>query len=92
MPEIQRLGDANNSESKAKIIGGCAGTVFAGNKPVSVNGASVEKHDKGDHQTSKTANGSSNVFAENKPVNFTGNADTCKHLRTGGLATVRVNG
>lgn len=90
MPEIQRLGDAN--DAPAKIDGGCAGTVFAGNKPVSVDGATVEKHGKGDHQTSKTANGSSSVFAENKPVNFTGNADTCKHLRVGGLDSVRVNG
>lgn len=93
MPAIQRFGDPN--DAGAAIEGGCAGTVFAGNKKVAINGSAVANHKKSqnyDHEEIKTANGSSNVFAEFTPVNFDGNADSCvTHNRISGLNSVQVN-
>lgn len=87
MPAIQRLGDLNDVD--APIIGGCAATVFAGDKNVSVDGADVEVHG---HIGVTTANGSSTVFAESRSVNFEGNSDSCViHARVGGLGSVQVN-
>ena len=93
MPAIQRFGDKN--DAGAAIEGGCAGTVLAGNKNVSINGSPVADHKKDkkyDHKKVKTAGGSSNVFAEFTPVNFDGNTDSClTHKRVGGLGSVQVN-
>lgn len=90
---IHRLGDCNNA-------GGCItnipqSTVFANNILVSVDGSigtahppcevPVPIHCAGAWQTTS---GGPTVFAENIPVNKTGDGDTCGHARAAGSPNV----
>jgi uncharacterized Zn-binding protein involved in type VI secretion len=95
MPQMHRLGDCNDG-------GGCLtsipqSTVFANDLLVSINGSIGTSHSpcplipihcEGNWVTS---GGSPNVFAEGISVNFTGNPDTCSHVRASGSPNVFVN-
>ena len=91
MPAVQRVGDAN--DAGAAITSGFS-SVRVNNKAISVNGSKVANHAKTkqyDHKSITTANGAGSVRAGNKPVNVTGNADSCKdHKRVGGSDNVRI--
>lgn len=67
----QRLGDYN--EEDGVIVATAQNTVFVNGLPLSVNGSSVES-------TDETANGSSTVFAENRPVNRQGDPDLISNI------------
>lgn len=90
--QIHRMTDCNTG-------GGCItsipqSTVFANNLLVSVNGSIGTGHppcpDPDIHCTGNwvTTSGGPTVFAENIPVNKTGDADTCEHLRAAGSPNV----
>ena len=82
MPAVHRNGDANNG-------GGIVSSnrnVRVNGQPISVDGDSVSAH--GLHTGVKTANGSSSVLANGKPVNRQGDADTCAHTRSSGSTDV----
>lgn len=94
MPAVQRRGDANTAGGVAQ---GGASSVLVNGRPIMVPGQSVTPHPccgrKGCpriHCHATTAGGSGTVFAEGKPVIFTGNADTCGHPRAGGSGDVIV--
>lgn len=90
---VHRLTDRN--EAGGAIDQCVAKTVFVNNLQISVNG-SVGTADSSCpisphcYHEWLTANGSTTVFAENIPVNFEGNADTCGHLRIEGSPDVFV--
>lgn len=95
MPACQREGDANNAGGVITTIP--QSTVFANGRLVSINGSIGTSHPpcpidpahcSGNWQT---ASGSSNVFINGIPVNFTGNSDTCGHVRVGGSGSVNIN-
>jgi uncharacterized Zn-binding protein involved in type VI secretion len=88
MPLIQRIGDKN--DAGGEITDSIATQVRVNNIPVSVDGSPVSSHGKDTHLAAKTQGGSARVRAQNQPINFEGNADTCGHLRVGGSVTVRV--
>lgn len=88
MPLIQRIDDAN--DAGGRIIDSEATRVRVNNQPVSVDGSPVSDHGNNQHKTARTQGGSARVRAQNRPVNFEGNADTCGHLRVGGSVNVRV--
>ena len=89
---IHRLGDCNGA-------GGCItsisqSTVFANNLLVSVDGSigtshppcpEPDIHCQGNWQTTS---GGPTVFAENIPINKTGDPDTCSHVRAAGSPNV----
>lgn len=95
MPQAHRLGDANDAGGVVTSIPQT--TVFVNNVLVSVDGSigtshppcPLPPHCAGQWQT---ANGSPDVFVENIPVNFKGNADTCGHSRAEGSPDVFING
>lgn len=89
MPAIQRKGDVNTAD--AAITEVVQGTVFIDGIPAAVDGSTVADHGRGSHSSPKTANGSASVFIAGKPVNRTGDADTCGHTRTGGSPTVSAD-
>ena len=89
MPQIQRVGDVNTAG--APIISTLQTTVFVNNKLVSVNGSYVQGHGVASHSSPITSGGSPNVYISNIPVNRTGDADSCGHLRVGGSPDVFVN-
>lgn len=93
MPQTHRIGDCNDA-------GGCVtstpnGTVYADNILIAVNGAIGTSHapcpaPSPPHCAGNwtTANGGPTVFAENIPINKTGDADTCGHTRAAGSPDV----
>ena len=85
MPAVQRDGDANTGGG----IGSSSVNVKANGSSVLVDGSSVTPHPPS-HTGVKTANGSSTVFVNGIPINRTGDADTCTHLRTGGSSDVNA--
>jgi uncharacterized Zn-binding protein involved in type VI secretion len=92
MPAAQRLNDPNDSKPPGNIIKVEQQTVFVNGQPLSVNGSEVSGHPGGKPHSDKpkTANGSSTVFVNNKPVNRVGDADTCGHKRLTGSSDVFV--
>lgn len=94
MPAVQRQGDANGAGGVAT---GGVSTVRVNNRPIIVNGNGVTPHPCcgkkrcAKHCSAKTASGSGNVRAGNRPVVRTGDSDTCGHSRAGGSPNVRVN-
>ena len=91
MPAVQRQGDSN--DAGAAIDSGF-GSVRVNNKAVSVDGSPVANHAKAktyDHKSVTTANGVGSVRAGSKPINVTGNSDSCNdHKRVGGSGDVRI--
>lgn len=90
---VHRLTDRN--EAGGAIDQCVAKTVFVNNLQISVNGSmgtSDSSCPASPHCYHEwlTANGSTTVFAENIPVNFEGNADTCGHRRIEGSPDVFV--
>ena len=90
MPQVHRLTDDNTAG--APITSTLQNSVYANNLLVGVNGSPVAGHGPGVHGGPVTANGSSNVFIENIPVNRQGDDDTCGHSRNIGSPDVYVNG
>jgi uncharacterized Zn-binding protein involved in type VI secretion len=90
MPEVHRLTDDNTAG--APITHTAQSTVFSNNLLVGVDGSNVAGHGPGKHAHPLTANGSTDVFIENIPVNRKGDKDTCGHPRNNGSPDVFVNG
>jgi uncharacterized Zn-binding protein involved in type VI secretion len=86
MPEVHRLGDAN--DDGGDIADTVQNTVFANNLPIAVNGSSVNGH--GLDFPTVTANGSATVFINGIPVNRSGDEDECGHVRDQGSPDVFV--
>lgn len=89
MPAIERIGDTNTAGAPVTATG--QSTVFANGILVAVNGSAVARHGKNAHAGPQTANGSSNVFINQIPINRVGDADTCGHTRSSGSTNVFVN-
>lgn len=90
--QVSRINDSNSAGGTIASV--TQSTVFANNKLISTDGSSVNPDsacDNNIHCAPNTANGSSNVFAENKPVNSEDDADTCGHVRGTGSPNVFVN-
>jgi uncharacterized Zn-binding protein involved in type VI secretion len=96
MPAVQRQGDTNSAGGAA--TSGVA-SVRVNGSPVVVDGTSVSAHapwpqrrynPHPPHAAATTTGGSGTVRAGGKPVNTTGNTDTCGHARTGGSPDVRA--
>ena len=94
MPAVQRVGDANDSGG---VANGGVDSVRVNNRAVIVDGNSVSSHPccgqkrcPPIHCNAVTASGSGTVRASNKPIQYTGAADTCGHTRSGGSDSVRV--
>lgn len=94
MPEVQRVGDANDSGG---VASGGIGTVRVNNRAVIVDGNSVSSHPccgqkkcPPIHCNAETGGGSGTVRAGNKPIVYTGANDICGHARSGGSSDVRV--
>lgn len=94
MPNVQRVGDANDAGGTAS---GGVPSVRANGRPVIVNGNSVSPHppcgkkNQQPHCSAKTTGGSVSVRAGGIPVVYTGDKDTCAtHSRVGGSSNVRV--
>ena len=83
MPSVHRNGDSNTGGG----IVNCSRNVNVNGSSISVDGDSVTPHPPS-HTGVKTANGSSSVFANGKPVNRQGDADTCLHVRSSGSSDV----
>ena len=90
MPQVHRLTDDNTAG--APIISTVQTTVYANSLLVGVDGSPVAGHGPGVHAGPLTANGSTDVFIENIPVNRKGDPDTCGHPRNIGSPDVYVNG
>jgi len=90
MPQVHRLTDDNTAG--APIVSVIQSSVFTNYLLTSVDGCPVAGHGPGVHGGPLTANGSTNVFIENIPVNRLGDADTCGHTRAVGSPDVYVNG
>jgi uncharacterized Zn-binding protein involved in type VI secretion len=89
MPQVHRLTDPNTDD--APVIQTVQSTVYANNLLIAVDGSPVEGHGIGEHADPVTANGSTNVFIENIPVNRLGDEDSCGHPRAEGSPDVYVN-
>ncbi len=83
MPGVHRNGDSNSAGG----VVSSSRNVNVNGKSIAVNGDSVSSHPVA-HIGAKTANGSSSVFANGKPVNRVGDADTCGHTRSSGSGDV----
>lgn len=86
--QVHRIGDPDTAG--AAVIASLQSTVFVNGILASVNGSPVVSHPVF-HTGVTTANGSSNVFINNIPVNRTGDPDTCGHTRAAGSPNVFVN-
>lgn len=82
---IQRLTDSNTGGGKVANTDGNT-TVYANDLLASVD-TSLVRYPR---STTTTANGSGNVFAHRKPVNFTDNPDNDGRVRVGGSSNVYV--
>lgn len=95
MPPAQRMGDANNAGGVITSIP--QSTVYINGRLAAVNGSIGTTHPPGPKVTRhnrgvwRTSGGSSNVFINGIPVNFTGNPDSCSHVRVGGSGNVNIN-
>jgi hypothetical protein len=95
---IQRLGDGNSAGGGNIANIPQDGTVFANNVKVAVDGSKGTEDGHVDYRRTNvhaenhwsTAGGSSNVFVNSKPVNYTDNVDTCGDVRVGGSGDVFV--
>jgi len=88
MPALVRIGDVN--EAGGRVTDGPK-TVFANGIRVCTHVSGVTPHPSDNpHQSAKTAQGSSTVFAEGKPVVFVGAKDTCGHTRVQGSPNVDI--
>lgn len=90
---VHRLGDANDGGGVITSIP--QGSVYANGKLVSVNGSIGTGHSPLPPHTGggwTTANGSSSVFIEGKPVNRDGDSDSCGHKRIAGSNSVNCGG
>ncbi len=87
MPAVQRIGD---SDSAGGVITSGVNSVRINNRAVSVDGSPVSPHNSRPVHVPVTANGIASVKAGGRPINVTGNADTCGHARTGGSKNVRI--
>ena len=85
VPSVNRNGDANSGGG----IVSSSRNVNVNGQSITVNGDSVTDHPVL-HTGVKTANGSSSVFANGKPVNRQGDADTCGHTRNAGSSDVNA--
>ena len=83
MPSVNRNGDANSGGG----VVSSSRNVNVNGQSITVNGDSVSDHAPL-HTGVKTANGSGSVFANGKPVNRQGDADTCGHTRNAGSGDV----
>lgn len=90
MPAVNRLYDKNSKGAPILLVP--QSSVFANNLPVSVDGSFVKPHGLRRHRKPFTANGSSSVFVEGKPVNDRFDLDTCGHPRIGGSPDVFTHG
>ena len=90
MPQVHRLTDKNIAG--APITQTVQSTVYANNLLIGVNDSKVEGHGPGVHAGPLTANGSTDVFIENIPVNRKDDKDTCGHPRDMGSPDVFANG
>ena len=92
MPAAQRKGDANDAGGIITDIP--QSTVFVNGQLVAVDGSIGTEHDtnEGEHAQGvwQTANGNSTVTANGIPINATGDADTCNHVRIGGSGNVNI--
>ncbi len=92
MPQTHRLGDANTAGGAVQNIP--QGTVYANNLIISVNGstgsADASCNNNNIHCAGNwsTTGGGPTVFAENIPVNKSGDPDTCGHARATGSPNV----
>jgi len=89
MPQVHRLTDPNTAG--APVVQTVQSTVYANDLLIAVDGSPVEGHGTGEHADPVTANGSTNVFIENIPVNRLGDEDSCGHPRAEGSPDVYVN-
>jgi uncharacterized Zn-binding protein involved in type VI secretion len=87
MPAVQRIGD---SDSAGGVVTSGVNSVRINNRAVSVDGSPVSPHNSRPVHVPVTANGIASVKAGGRPINVTGNADTCGHARTGGSENVRI--
>jgi len=89
MPAVQRVGD---SDSAGGTITSGVSSVRVNNQAVSVDGSPVSPHTpyRSPHTSPVTAGGVASVKAGGRPINVTGNADTCGHARTGGSENVNI--
>ena len=92
MPAVQRQGDLNSAGGAAKS--GVA-SVRVNGRPVCVTGTVVTPHapwgePHPPHAAANTTGGSLSVRAGGRPINRTGDSDTCGHSRTGGIPDVRI--
>jgi len=90
MPQVHRLTDENTAG--APITHTAQSTVYANNLLIGVNDSNVAGHGPGVHAGPLTANGSTDVFIENIPVNRKDDKDTCGHPRDIGSPDVFANG
>ena len=86
---VHRIGDPNTGGGV--VTSSTQGSVYANNILIATDGSPVSGHGIGIHAGPNTANGSSDVIAENIPVNSQGDADTCGHTRAAGSPDVFVN-
>lgn len=89
MPAIQRIGDKNTGGGA--VLNVPQSSVSANNILIAINTSQVSGHGYGKHKRPNTANGSTTVSINNKPVNKTGDLDTCGHSRASGSNNVSVN-
>lgn len=92
MPSVQRQGDSNSAGGSAKLG---VSSVRVNGQPVVVNGTSVSAHAPWGrphprHASTTTGGGVASVRAGGVPINVTGNADGCGHVRQGGSPNVRA--
>lgn len=93
MPNIQRQNDKNNANGAITNTASNT-TVFANGLLVAVNGSTGTSDNSCNNNNIhcggnwQTAGGCPTVFAQGSPVNFTGNLDTCGHVRVGGSGDV----
>ena len=87
MPAAQRVGD---SDSAGGTITSGVNSVRVNNQAVSVDGSPVSPHSSRPVHVPVTAGGVGSVKAGGRPINVTGNADTCGHVRTGGSENVKI--
>ena len=85
--KIQRVGDKNNAGGA--ILQG-EPTVRVNGKPIAVTNMPVSNHPpgRGNHASARTKATQSTLKANGKPVVFTGDKDTCNHVRQGGSPDV----
>jgi len=92
MANVQLVGDVNDAVPAGAITSSLQSVVRVDGIAISVDGSPVSPHHNSPtrHNSETTANGVSNVLINGVPVNITGNADTCGHLRVGGNSMIQI--